>query len=43
MTPTLAGIPFIFSVWGFLWHVLVVLAHVYASKIFPYGEPLNHD
>jgi hypothetical protein len=38
MTPTLAGIPFIF--WsGFFVTVLVVLATFIASKIFPYGEP----
>jgi hypothetical protein len=38
ITPTLAGIPFIF--WsGFLVSVLIVLATYLASKIFPYGEP----
>jgi uncharacterized membrane protein len=38
ITPTLAGIPFIF--WsGFLVSVLIVLATYLASKIFPYGKP----
>lgn len=38
ITPTLAGIPFIF--WsGFLASVLIVLATYLASKIFPYEEP----
>jgi hypothetical protein len=38
ITPTLAGIPFIF--WsGFLVSVLIVLATYLASKIFPYEEP----